>query len=204
MGVKRPREEKNYSRLHRTPSGKIRRLNVINAWTRTKIAQGIRSKSKTVGPNNTSNNTRQMAVNIRRRFIHNAPRTNGLVLYRGLSINNPNKIRGENGPSSWTNRRKTARVFALKNSPNGIVLRVRLNKNTPYIKITPNSRLRYSHLGEHIATGSDRGWELQCERKSLERQVCASQKVLDELGVLLAKNSSRPRTDGSSLGHVSD
>jgi hypothetical protein len=150
MGLKRPREEKNYAHLPRTPSGKLRKINVINAWTRTKIAQGIRSKSKTVGPNNTSNNTRQMAVNMRRRFIRNAPRTNGLVLYRGLSINNPNKIKGENGPSSWTNRRKTARVFALKNSPNGIVLRVRLNKNTPYIKITPNSRLRYSHLGEHI------------------------------------------------------
>ena len=151
MGLKRVREEKDYAHLSRTPSGKLRRLNVLNAWTRTKIAQGIRSKSKTVGSNNTSNNTRQMAVNMRRRFIRNAPRSNGsLVLYRGLSISNPNVIRNENGPSSWTNRRKTARVFALKNNPNGIVLRLYVNKNIPYIKVSPNSRLRYSHLGEHI------------------------------------------------------
>lgn len=148
---KRPREEKNYTHLSRTPSGKLRRLNVLDAWTRTKIAQNIRSKSKTVGPNNTSNNTRQMAVNMRRRFIYNAPRSNGsLVLYRGLSISNPKNIQNETGPSSWTNRRKTARVFALKNNPNGIVLRLYVNKNIPYIKISPNKRLRYSHLGEHI------------------------------------------------------
>jgi hypothetical protein len=151
MGVKRVREEKNYFHLPRTLGGRLRPIDVINAWTRTKIAQGIRSKSKTVGLNNTSNNTRQMAVNMRRRFIHTAPRSNGsLVLYRGLSINNPNSIRNENGPSSWTNRRKTARVFALKNNPNGIVLRLYVNKNIPYIKVSPNSRLRYSHLGEHI------------------------------------------------------
>ena len=145
-----PSVSKNYFHLPRTLSGRLRPIDVINAWTRTKVAQNIREKSKTTGPNNMGNNTRQMAVMMRRRFIRNAPRTNGLVLYRGLSINNPNKLRGENGPSSWTNRRKTARVFALKNSPNGIVLRLYVNKNIPYIKVAPNSRLRYSHLGEHI------------------------------------------------------
>jgi hypothetical protein len=145
-----PSVAKNYFHLPRTLGGRLRPIDVVNAWTRTKVAQNIRAKSKTTGPNNMGNNTRQMAVMMRRRFIHDAPKTNGLVLYRGLSINNPNKLRGENGPSSWTNRRKTARVFALKNSPNGIVLRTKLNKNTPYIKIPPNKRLRYSHLGEHV------------------------------------------------------
>jgi hypothetical protein len=142
--------EKNYSHLQRTVGGRLRPMDIINAWTRTKIAQNIRAKSKTTGLNNTSNNTREMAVMMRRRFIYNAPRSEGLVLYRGLSINNPNKLKNETGPSSWTNKRKLARVFALKNTANGIVLRTRLNKNTPFIKITSNKRLRYSHLGEHV------------------------------------------------------
>ena len=140
----------SYFHLPRTRGGRIRPIDVINAWTRTKVAQNIRAKSKTTGPNNTGNNTRQMAVMMRRRFTRNAPKTSGLVLYRGLSITNPNNLRGENGPSSWTNRLKTAGVFARKNNPNGIVLRTKLNKNTPYIKIKPNKRLRYSHLGEHV------------------------------------------------------
>jgi hypothetical protein len=139
------------SHLPRTVTGRLNPTSVINAWTRTKIAQGIREKSKTnTNRNNNGNNVREMAVNMRRRFIHLAPRTAGLVLYRGLSINDPSKLRNETGPSSWTNRRKTARVFALKNTQNGIVLRTTLKANTPYIKISPNPRLRYSHLGEHV------------------------------------------------------
>ena len=129
--------------------GLLNPIHVLNAWTRTKVAQNIRRKSKTTGLNN-NNNARKMAVHMRRRFIHVAPRTAGLVLYRGLGITSPNNLRPNIGPSSWTNRRKTARVFALKNNPNGIVVRTVLNANTPYIKINPNKRLRYSHLGEHV------------------------------------------------------
>ena len=152
----------NYSRLPRTPSGHLRKINVINAWTRTKVAQNIRAKSihnLKSNLNNTSNNTRRMAVALRRMFIHNAPRSNqNLTLYRGLTIPAMNAAfrKKENGPSSWSTRRATARVFSFihqkknPNAPPGIVLRVKLNKNTPYIKIPKQKRLRYSSLEEHI------------------------------------------------------
>lgn len=139
----------------RTLRGSIPRRSVIDAWTRTKIAKNIKIKSKTprnrtIGTN--SNNTREMAVSMRRMFTYTAPRGKAPVLYRGLPLNSLKNIRThENGPTSWTNSLSKAKIFAFKNKNKpGVILRLVINNNVPFIRIKPNPRMRYSHLGEHI------------------------------------------------------
>lgn len=132
----------------RTARGSILTSTVMNAWTRTKVAQTIKQKSKTTRSPNAPNNTREMAVMIRRLFTHAAPRHPGLVLYRGLAVNNVGNIRTrENGPTSWTNRKNIAKIFSKKK---GVVLALTLNNKVPVLNIKKNPRVRWSWLGEHV------------------------------------------------------
>ena len=158
MGGRTPRAKTvartvNLRRPPRTPSGALVRRNVINAWTRTKIAQNIKRKSKTTGsPNSANSNAREMAVILRRLFTYNAPRGGAPVLYRGLALNSPNNVRTrENSPTSWTSSLSKAKIFAVVNkSKPGVILRLAPNNKVPWIHIKKNPRLRWSHLGEHI------------------------------------------------------
>ena len=136
----------------RTARGSILTSTVMNAWTRTKVAQNIKRKSKTTGTPNSPNNTREMAVAIRRLLTHAAPRHPGLVLYRGMTVNNVGNIRTrENGPTSWTNKKEFAKIFSKKNlSKRGVVLALTLNNKTPVLNIKRNPSVRWSWLGEHV------------------------------------------------------
>ena len=132
----------------RTARDSILTSTVMNAWTRTKVAQTIKQKSKTTRSPNAPNNTREMAVMIRRLFTHAAPRHPGLVLYRGLTVNNVGNIRTrENGPTSWTNRKNIAKIFSKKK---GVILALTLNNKVPVLNIKKNPRVRGSGLGEHV------------------------------------------------------
>lgn len=136
----------------RTARGSILTSTVMNAWTRTKVAQNIKRKSKTTASPNAPNNTREMAVVIRRLLTHAAPRHPGLVLYRGMTVNNVGNIRTrENGPTSWTNKKEFAKIFSKKNfSKKGVVLALTLNNKVPVLNIKKNPRVRWSWLGEHV------------------------------------------------------
>ena len=136
----------------RTARGSILTSTVMNAWTRTKVSQNIKRKSKTTGSPNAPNNTREMAVMIRRLFTLAAPRHPGLVLYRGMAVNNVGNIRTrENGPTSWTNKKEFAKVFSKKNfSKKGVVLALTLNNKVPVLNIKKNPRVRWSWLGERV------------------------------------------------------
>ena len=142
----------NHRHLPRTARGSLLRRNVLNAWTRTKIAQNIKRKTKTAGPNSPGrNNTREMAVILRRLFTHAPGHQPGLVLFRGMAVNDVGKVRlRENGPTSWTNNPKISRIFSKKTNQPGLVLALTLGPNTPFIKIKKNAGLRWSRLGEHI------------------------------------------------------
>ena len=157
MGRRTPRAKSaprtvNHRVAARTARGSILTDTVMSAWTRTKVAQNIKRKSKTGTGPNSPNNTREMAVILRRLFTHAAPRQPGLVLYRGMTINNVGNVRGrENGPTSWTNRKNIAKVFSRKNSSKkGIVLALTLNNKTPFIPIKKKPHVKWSWLGEHV------------------------------------------------------
>lgn len=157
MGRRAPRPKSaartaNHRHVARTARGSILTSTVMNAWTRTKVAQNIKRKSKTTGSPNAPNNTREMAVMLRRLFTYAAPRHPGLVLYRGLTINNVGNVRSrENGPTSWTNRKNIAKIFSKKNhSKRGVVLALTLNNKTPVLNIKKNPQVRWSWIGEHV------------------------------------------------------
>ena len=157
MGHRTPRPRSaartaNHRHVVRTARGSILASTAMNAWTRTKVAQNIKRKSKTTGSPNSPNNTREMAVMIRRLFTHAAPRHPGLVVYRGMTVKNAGNIRTrENGPTSWTNRKNIAKVFSKKNlSKKGVVLALTLNNKTPVLNIKKNPLVKWSWLGEHV------------------------------------------------------
>ena len=157
MGRRTPRPKSatrtaDHRHVARTARGSILTSTAMNAWTRTKVAQNIKRKSKTTGSPNAPNNTREMAVMLRRLFTYAAPRRPGIVLYRGLTVNNVGNVRGrENGPTSWTNKKNIAKVFSRKNSSKkGVVLALTLNNKTPVLNIKKNPRIGWSWLGEHV------------------------------------------------------
>ena len=141
----------NHRHAARTARGSILTSTVMNAWTRTKVAQNIKRKSKTTASPNSPNNTREMAVILRRLFTHAPGHQPGLTLFRGMAVNDVGKVRlRENGPTSWTNNPKISRIFSKKTNQPGLVLALTLGPNIPFIKIKKNSGMRWSHLGEHI------------------------------------------------------